>query len=534
MPDNHDSKLPKTLYMLWLQGWADTPEVVTQCRRSWEHHNPTWNIVLLDQGNLSNHLDAHDFDGLPDLPPASLSDVVRVHLLKRGGIWVDATCFCCMPLDDWIHEHMSSGFFAFDRPGNDRMISSWFMAAVPGSSLVDIYCRATQRYWRRNPALRPVEQVSRVERVLARPKVRRLMTNRSWLWHSFLVKKVLRVYSYYWFHFLFGHCYRRNRRFRAVWDATPKVSALIPHRLLHHGLSKPLGALKLEISRRFSPLYKLRWRSEGDLHPDCAIKFLPQTLRARNRREQEPIEHYVTRSDKNRIIYLINPKCACTSLKAFVVTNDDQINIDTTKIGKDGAFAGIDKTEDITPYRGYFKFSFVRNPWDRLVSCYTEKVLDQGRWADIFGAEPSFQHFVRTVASIPDEDADIHWRSQHVNLVDRDNKVVVDFLGRVEEIEDGVHYIAARTGLKCKLGHYRKSNHRPYTSYYDDETRQLVAQRFAVDIAMFGYQFGWEVSQAMHYQTARLLRRSGQRPTRTLSPVRTRHIRSLFESEPKR
>lgn len=506
MPDNSASKLPKTVYMLWLQGWADTPEVVTQCRRSWEHYNPTWRIVLLDERNLYDHLDSEYLDGLPDLSPASLSDVVRVHLLTRGGVWVDATCFCRMPLDNWIHDHMSSGFFAFDRPGKDRMISSWFMAAVPDNPLVAIYCRATQRYWRRNPRLRPVEQASRIEKFLAKPKIRRLMTNRSWLWHSLLVKKVLRVYSYYWFHFLFGHCYRTSRRFRTVWDATPKVSALIPHRLLHYGLFEPLSAaLKGEISRKFSPLYKLRWRSEGDVHPDCAIKFLPQTLRAGDGRQQEPTKHYVTRSDKNRIIYFINPKCACTSLKAFVVTNDDQINIDTAKIGKDGAFAGIDKTEDITPYDDYFKFSFVRNPWDRLVSCYTEKVLDQGRWADIFGPAPSFEHFVRTVASIPDEAADMHWRSQHVNLVDRENNVVVDFLGRVEEIEDGVRDIASRAGLEFNLGHYRKSTHRPYTSYYDGETRQLVAQRFAVDIAMFGYTFSRTMSPAMHYRTVPLL-----------------------------
>ena len=501
-------KLPKTLYLLWLQGWADTPEVVNECRRSWEYHNPTWRIVLLDQEDLFDYLDADDFKRLPkDMSPASLSDVIRVHLLKRGGVWVDATCFCCMPLDDWIHDHMSSGFFAFDRPGKDRMISSWFMAATPGNPLVHIYCRATQRYWNRNPRLKRVEQAGRIARLLAKPRIRRLMIERSWLWHSFFVRKILGVYSYFWFHFLFGQCYRKNRQFRAVWDGTPIVSALIPHRLLHHGLLEPLSpALKAQISRRFSPLYKLSWRLDAEVHPDCALKYLPQTLRTDVVRRVKPKEHYVTRSDTNRVIYFINPKCACTSLKAFVVTNDEQINIDIDKIGQDGAFGGIDQTEEITTRDGYFKFSFVRNPWDRLVSCYVEKVVSQGRWTKVFGAEPSFDHFVRTVAGIPDESADIHWRSQYVNLVDRDDNLVVDFLGRVEEIEAGVREVASRTGLTFKLGHYRKSDRRPYTAYYTDETRQLVASRYAADIAMFGYTFEGTASQAMHYRAARLLR----------------------------
>lgn len=506
----NSSKLPRVLYLLWLQGWDDTPKVVSDCRRSWEYHNPTWRIVLLHQGNLADHLNPDDLAGLPtDLSAAALSDVVRVHVLKRGGVWADATCFCSMPLDEWIHEHMSSGFFAFDSPGKDRMMSSWFMAAVPGNALVDIYGRATCGYWRGTPRLRPVEQVNRIARLLDSPRVRNFMAQRSWLWHSFFVKKVLRVYPYFWFHFLFGHCYRRKRRFRAVWDATPKVSALIPHRLLHYGLLEPLSeALKQEIARGFSPLYKLRWQLEGDAPLDCALEYLPRTMCGVGASAPKPMEHYVTRSDTNRVIYFINPKCACTSLKAFVVTNDDRIEIDVDKIGRDGAFGGIDTTEDITAYSDYFKFSFVRNPWDRLVSCYVEKVLGQGRWEDVVGETPSFERFVRTVADIPDASSDIHWRSQYLNLVDRDDNLVVDFLGRVETIDDGVREVALRTGLEFNLGHYRKSKRQPYTAFYSDDTRELVAKRYAVDIAMFGYSFAG-TSQPMHYRAARLLRSSG-------------------------
>ena len=502
------SRLPRVLYLLWLQGWEDTPKVVSECRWSWEYHNPAWRVVLLHQGNLADHLDLDDLEGLMDLSAAALSDVVRIHVLKRGGVWADATCFCSMPLDEWIHDHMSSGFFAFDSPGKDRMISSWFLAAVPGNALVEICGRAARRYWRCNPRLRPVEQSGRIARLLGSPRIRNLMAQRSWLWHSSFVKKVLRVYPYFWFHFLFGQCYRRRRLFRAVWDATPKVSALIAHRLLHHGLLNPLDEpLKQEIAQRFSPLYKLRWQLEGDAHSDCALEYLPRAIYT-GKTGSKPKEHYVTRSDTNRVIYVINPKCACTSLKAFVVTNDDRIEIDVGKIGRDGAFGGIDTTEDITGYTGYFKFSFVRNPWDRLVSCYTEKVVDQGRWENIFGKAPSFERFVRTVADIPDESSDMHWRSQYLNLVGHDDNLVVDFLGRVEAINDGVREVASRTGLTFNLGHYRKSRRKPYTAYYNEEMRGLVAKRYTVDIAMFGYSFVG-LSQAMHYRAARLLHSSG-------------------------
>ena len=465
MKGSHSPKLPKTLYMLWLQGWDHTPKVVAECRRSWEYHNPGWRIVLLDEHNLFDHVDQDDFAGLPeDMSPASMSDVVRVHLLKHGGVWVDATCFCCMPLDDWIHEHMGSGFFAFDRPGKDRMISTWFLAAVPGNELIDIFGRATRRYWRGNPGLRPIEQASRIDSLLTRPRIRRLMIERSWLWHSFLVKKVFRVYSYFWVHFLFGTCYRRKRQFRAVWDRTPKVSALIPHRLLHHGLGKPLSAgLKLEIARRYSPLYKLSWRLDGDPPPGVRLEYCRRTLGTSEERRPKAKEHYVTRSDTNRILYFINPKCACTSLKAFVATNDDQISIDVARIGEDGAFGGIDKTEDITPYRDYFKFSFVRNPWDRLVSCYVEKVVGQGRWADVFGKEPSFENFVRTVAAFPDESPDCTGGPVRESGGHNDISLSI-YRGRWRKSKRmSDDRVAHRIG--SSLGHYRKSDRNP-PAYY--------------------------------------------------------------------
>ncbi len=516
------SSFPKKLFLVWFQGWDRAPEVVTRCRRSWECHNPTWEIHFLDNTNLAGYVALDDFSHLPEsLPPSELADIVRIHLLKQyGGVWADATCFCCRPLDEWLYDYLDSGFFAFSRPKQDRMISSWFLAAAPGNRLVETYCGATCNYWLKNPTLRPaawndrwidacrraalnywskepdwrfIEPDDALSRLLKTRYIQSFLLQRPWLWHTFLFTKILRRFPNFWFHYLFERCYRNDRSFREIWDATLKISADIPHRLQNVGLLRPIpDQVKQEVDSRTVPLYKLTWKLESENLPKgSTLDYLMNTLPQQQApKETERKKHYVMRSDTNRMIYFINPKCACTTIKAFMATTDRTLDVDPAKIGQDNAFGKVDRVEDVSPYPDYFKFTFVRNPWDRLVSCYLEKILQQRRWREIFGSSPSFADFVRIVHGIPDEKADMHYRSQYLNLTDSFDKLVVDFVGRVETIHDDMKAVASVRSLDYSLGHFRKSNgRRPYQKYYEKKTRDLVGERYARDIKLFGYEF---------------------------------------------
>ena len=304
-----ETPFPRKLFLAWLQGWDRAPEVVTRCRHSWEYHNPTWEIHFLDNTNLSDYVTLDDFSPLSEtFPPHILSDIVRLHLLKKyGGVWADATCFCCRSLEEWLGDCLDSGFFAFSRPGPDRMISNWFLAAAPGNRLVDIYCQALRRYWlknpklrptasddllvraysrasdnywRKNPDLRPAEPDDKLACVLKIPYIRSFLLKRPWLWHTFLFTKVLKLFPYYWFHYLFEYRYRNDRSFRETWDATIKISADIPHRLQSVGLLRPVpDQVKREIDNRTAPLYKLTWKLDDENVPERSIlDYLKNTL----------------------------------------------------------------------------------------------------------------------------------------------------------------------------------------------------------------------------------------------------------------
>jgi len=150
----------------------------------------------------------------------------------------------------------------------------------------------------------------------------------------------------------------------------------------------------------------------------------------------------------------------------------------------------------------YFKFAFVRNPWDRLVSWWEmmRRNVVEGR------PRNGFQRYVMERAGTFAEflqqcdteyrDADgAKWiyRNQVDYLTDADDVLLVDFVGRFEQLQLDFSRVAARLSVPpITLPRVNATVRRPYTSYDSRELRELVAERYAKDIEAFGYRFAEE------------------------------------------
>lgn len=150
---------------------------------------------------------------------------------------------------------------------------------------------------------------------------------------------------------------------------------------------------------------------------------------------------------------------------------------------------------DEAMFRTYFKFSIVRNPWDRLVST---GAWSGRKWATGRPLErDEFDAFVRQVhaafrAGFPSSAAEVpvrHVIPQSRFVLDAAGRTAVDFLGRFETLPQDWRTIRERLGCDVELPTRMGSRHRPYREYYDDETRELVAEMYASDIEAFGYRF---------------------------------------------
>lgn len=135
-------------------------------------------------------------------------------------------------------------------------------------------------------------------------------------------------------------------------------------------------------------------------------------------------------------------------------------------------------------WRSYFKFAFVRNPFDRFVSaCF---FLHRGR--PEFARAPTL-HMKRALSFTPFRRR-VLIRPQRAMLDDGGGGLGVDYVGRFETLDASMDEIRGRIGLPAlTLEKANASERGHYAAYYDAELERMVADFYADDLRAFGYRF---------------------------------------------
>jgi chondroitin 4-sulfotransferase 11 len=212
--------------------------------------------------------------------------------------------------------------------------------------------------------------------------------------------------------------------------------------------------------------------------------------------------------DDLELVYIPIYKVATTSIKTALIRREPGGDgageyPHYMNIHNQGAFGNLSLTRT---QRGYFKFAFVRNPFDRLVSCYEDRVrksvngpgaayyfdtdynqiLVRRLFGDSFRADMSFADFVKLVTRIPDVLADGHFKSQYANLY-RSGRLIPDFVGKFESLTDDWRTIADRFGLPALERQNPSDRQRAVTYFETSELVEIAAKRYWKDIDSFGY-----------------------------------------------
>ena len=136
-----------------------------------------------------------------------------------------------------------------------------------------------------------------------------------------------------------------------------------------------------------------------------------------------------------------------------------------------------------TVWQDYFKFAFVRNPYDRFVSvCAMLNKRNPG----YRGRETAF---MKRALTIPRFRQRILVRPQVDMLVDESGKLGMDHVGRYETLQRSFAVICGQIGIaESGLEQSNATEHEAYTTYFDDELTPAVTAFYRRDFEILGYE----------------------------------------------
>lgn len=198
-----------------------------------------------------------------------------------------------------------------------------------------------------------------------------------------------------------------------------------------------------------------------------------------------------------KFIYFPVPKAACSSLKQMIA---DICGLEQKSNPNFIDFEWV-SGQRLHEFPDYFRFTVVRNPWDRLASCYENKIksyfpytfnrYNQVLQVKIFYPEMPFKQFVKRVVLIPDLLSDEHFRSQKRLVCDPKGHLLVHKVAKLENLDEDLTDIFKKLQLpNIKIPHFNQTSscrYKDYKDYYNDQLWDLVARRYRSDIEMFGY-----------------------------------------------
>jgi len=188
-------------------------------------------------------------------------------------------------------------------------------------------------------------------------------------------------------------------------------------------------------------------------------------------------------SHSKRYLYYSIPKTATTSIKIYLETYSSVDIGSHTK--QDGYTVEYDES-----WNSYFKFTFVRNPWDRILSCFLDKTKQSiGKIWEMETYRPyadcSFEEFIDYLT--PENILyDAHTTPQYLLI----NQSQIDFIGKFEQLEKDFSFIQNRLMLPhTKLSKENITHHDQHKYYYNKKTRAKIYQLYKDDIEKFQYEF---------------------------------------------
>lgn len=202
--------------------------------------------------------------------------------------------------------------------------------------------------------------------------------------------------------------------------------------------------------------------AQDNIPCECPLCFCP----SRNKRKYS----FVYICEKRKIKYFDTPKCASTTIRNALFKNNNVKSLVDPKDEKEN----------------YFNFTFVRNPWDRIVSNWKMFTTQPFRIKQLKSMTDEnlskFEDFVRFSIKVKNH----HWQPQVLFLPEK-----LDFIGKLENFKEDFYKLYSKLNIEFvkNVAKNNTTKRKPYWVYYNSSIAELVSEIYSEDIKRFGYKF---------------------------------------------
>lgn len=208
-------------------------------------------------------------------------------------------------------------------------------------------------------------------------------------------------------------------------------------------------------------------------------------------------------SHRHKFLYFVIPKCGSATLRTSLAPHAD-VGWPVSNYEQHLPVARFLQTPDAALFDDYFKFTFTRNPYDRIYSGYLQDRYaseNYPRWTkekkpifDEIGDD--FTAYLRGHVSKADIHEDWRWICfcPMVDFAHRDGNSILDFVGKAEQLEQDMGELSVRLGIQIEKAADKNvrtgiCTARPkYLGFYDQEALEIVNDLYRDDFRSFGYE----------------------------------------------
>jgi len=188
---------------------------------------------------------------------------------------------------------------------------------------------------------------------------------------------------------------------------------------------------------------------------------------------------------KYKCIFIHIPKTAGTSILTILAGN---------RVFRDHASYYDFQRADLVKFESYFKFCFVRNPYDRAVSCYEYLKCGGNQMDDLYFKElienkyPTFEKFILEYLDKDIIHEHVLFKPQYTFVYDCKNQCHIDYIAKYESIDKDFEVICKNLKISVPLPKINGVDRVSYKNYY---TNNLIEEKihflYRKDFILFNY-----------------------------------------------